>query len=127
VTHEFPEFDTGSFEGAVFSMDGGSAQLVLSVAGIDDIVVRFEQAHWHEFTALTNCSAAQIESAYFKLAELENSDSVLRYVAAADKSSVKAYRTLRHFRVFVDEHGCHEVFAETASVSRRPKDPRAGA
>ena len=33
----------------------------------------------------------------------------------ADKAASKAYKELHHFRVFLDEHGCHELFAESFS------------
>jgi len=115
---EFPRFDTGQFEGAEFLMARGNAELVTHVAGEDDVVVSFARVRWHEFTAVYNCSAEQLEGAYFSVAEVVGSGRLARY-AREDKASAKAYRTLRHFRVFLDEHGCHEVFAESAALGRR--------
>jgi len=120
LIYDFPPFDTGQFEDAAFFMANGDAELVVSVAQHDDVVLRFKRVRWHEFTALYNCTAEQVKSAYFKLVELKGSDSVANYVAK-DQAGVKAYRELHHFRVFLDEHGCHELFAESASASQRPK------
>jgi hypothetical protein len=117
---EFPSFDTGQFEGAEFTMSKGDAELVVHVAGEDDVVVAFERLRWHEFTALYNCAPWQIQGAYFALAEVVESASLARFLTE-DKASSKAYTTLHHFRVFLDEHGCHEAFAERASIKRRSR------
>ena len=126
LIYDFPPFDTGRFEGAAFSMSNGDAELVVSVASHDDIVLRFKGARWHEFTALYNCSAEQVKSAYFKLVELTGSELLTKYVAA-DKASAKAYRELHHYRVFLDEHGCHELFAESANAGQRRQSVGASA
>jgi hypothetical protein len=127
LVYDFPPFDTGRFEGAAFSMANGDAELVVSVAQHEDIVLRFKRVRWHQFTALYNCSAVQVESAYFKLVELKGSDSVAKYMAH-DRAGAKAYGELHHFRVFLDEHGCHELFVESANAAQRPKnDVRASA
>jgi hypothetical protein len=120
LIYGFPPFDTGEFEDAAFFMADGDAKLVISVARQDDIVLHFKRARWHEFTALYNCTAEQVKSAYFKLVEVKGSESVARYVAS-DRASAKAYRELHHFRVFLDEHGCHELFAESVHANRKPK------
>jgi len=116
----FPSFDTGQFEGAEFSMSKGDAELVVHVAGEDDVVVTFGRLRWHEFTALYNCAPWQVQGAYFALAEVVESASLARFLSE-DKASSKAYTALHHFRVFLDEHGCHEVFAERASIERRSR------
>jgi len=126
LIYDFPPFGTGSFECASFTMAKGDAELVVRVAKHDDIVLRFKRARWHQFTALYNCSPEQVKSAYFKLVELQGSKAVARY-AAEDRANAKAYRELHHFRVFLDEHGCHELFAESASGSERPGSVRASA
>jgi hypothetical protein len=126
LVYDFPPFDTGRFEGAAFSMANGDAQLVVSIAEHDDLVLRFKRVRWHEFTALYNCTPEQAKDAYFKLVELRGSESVAKYVAA-DKAGVKAYRALHHYRVFLDEHGCHELFAESADAGQRQKSVRASA
>jgi len=126
LVYDFPAFDTGQLEEATFSMAKGDAELVISVAGHGDIVLRFKRARWHQFTALYNCTPEQAKSAYFKLIELKDSQSVAKYVRE-DSASAKAYRELHHFRVFLDEHGCHELFAESASGHQEPGSVRAGA
>ncbi len=124
VISEFPAFDTGQFEGAEFHMSQGDASLVTHVAGEDDVIVTFKRIRWHEFTALYNCSPEQVSGSYFKLTEVESSPALAKYLAA-DKASAKAYKELHHFRVFLDEHGCHDVFAQTACIEAR-KAPNAG-
>ena len=126
LVYDFPAFDTGQFEGASFSMAKGDAELVISVAERGDIVLRFRRARWHQFTALYNCTPEQVESAYFKLVEVKDSQSVAKYVGK-DSAGAKAYRELHHFRVFLDEHGCHELFAESASGHQEPDSARADA
>jgi len=39
-----------------------------------NIVLKFQRVRWHGFTAVYNCSADQIQSAYFKLMRLEDSE-----------------------------------------------------
>jgi hypothetical protein len=54
-----------------------------------------------------------IKTAYFRLVEI--TDSVpLRSFIAGDGSARRAYNELHHYRIFLDESGCHEVFAEAA-------------
>ena len=103
-------------------MSKGDAELVVHVAGEDDVVVIFGRLRWHEFTALYNCAPWQIQGAYFALAEVVESASLARFLSE-DKASSKAYTTLHHFRVFLDEHGCHEAFAERAGIVRRSRSP----
>lgn len=123
LIYDFPPFDTGLFEGAGFRMATGDAELVATVTGRDDVVLTFRRVRWHEFTALYNCTSDQVNSAYFKLVELKGSPSVAKFVAD-DRAGRKAYRELRHFRVFLDEHGCHELFAESATGTTRPRSAR---
>jgi hypothetical protein len=126
VLYEFPSFDTGAFSSASFSMDGGDARLSVLIEGLDEIVLSFTRARWHQYTANYNCSDEQIRSAYFKLVELEASE-VARHYVAADKASQKAYTGLRHFRVFLDGHGCHELFAQEVVVEQHTRHLSAGA
>jgi hypothetical protein len=125
VVSEFPPFDTGQFEGAEFHMSRGDAQLVVHVAGEADVAVTFKRVRWHEFTALHNCSPEQVSGSYFKLTEVDLSPPLARFLAA-DKASARAYNELHHYRIFLDEHGCHEVFAQSAGIDAR-STPRSGA
>jgi hypothetical protein len=115
---EFPPFDTGQFENAEFHMSEGDAQLVVHVAGADDVIVTFGRIRWHEFTAMYNCSSEQVQGSYFKLTEVVASPVLASYIAA-DRASTKANKELHHYRVFLDEHGCHEVFSQSANLSTR--------
>jgi hypothetical protein len=71
----------------------------------------FQRVRWHEFTAVYNCSTDQTQSAYFKLMRLDDSERLANYVMA-DGAASKAYTQLHHFRIFLDELGCHEPFAQ---------------
>jgi len=119
IVSELPPFDTGRFEGAEFHMVRGDARLVVHVAEEPDVVVTFQRVRWHEFTALYNCSPEQVSTSYFKLTEVESSQPLAKYVAS-DRASARAYSELHHFRIFLDEHGCHEVFAQSAALEGRP-------
>jgi hypothetical protein len=96
-------------------MSGGNAQLLIKVAEQSNIVLKFQRVRWHELTAVYNCSTDQIQSAYFKLMRLDDSERLAKYVMA-DGAASKAYTRLHHFRIFLDEHGCHELFAQAFSV-----------
>ena len=112
---ELPEFDTGQYEGCEFLMAGADAKLTIRLAELPSFEIRFSRVRWHQFTALPNCDAAMVESAYFRLVELTGSQ-VLSSFVESDRASKRAYRELHHYRVFLDETGCHEVFAESASA-----------
>jgi hypothetical protein len=112
LVYDFPPFDTGLFDAAEFLMSGGNARLLIKVAEHSDIILQFKRVRWHEFTALYNCSAEQAKSAYFKLVRLDASERLKTYIAA-DRAASKAYKELHHYRIFLDEHGCHELFAES--------------
>lgn len=108
---DLPPFDTGRYEDSEFLMSAGNGLLTIRVDGMPPIKLSFERVRWHEFTALYNCSPEQVESAYFKVVEILHSHSLARYVAN-DRASRKAYRELHHYRIFLDETGCHELYAE---------------
>ena len=113
---QLPEFDTGQFGGSSFLMANGDAYLGIEVSGVEVPRIRFERVRWHQFTALYNCSVEQIESAYFTLTEVCES-SPLQDFLANDKAPAKAYSELHHYRIFLDETGCHEVFAQSAEYA----------
>ncbi len=110
--YEFPPFDTGLYDSTEFLHSSGNARLLIRVKEHADIILEFKRLRWHEFTALYNCSTEQIETAYFKLVRLDDSEQLTRFLAS-DRAPSKAYKELYHFRVFVAEHGCHELFAQS--------------
>jgi hypothetical protein len=115
VVFDFPPFDTGRYEDSEFLMSEGNALLTVRVAGLPPIKISFDRVRWHEFTALYNCSPEQLEGAYFKVAEIPGSRSLATYMAN-DSASQKAYKELHHYRIFLDETGCHELYAERCVV-----------
>ena len=64
---------------------------------------------------LYNCLAEQVQSCYLALQEVEGSAALAAYIAN-DKATVKAYQELHHCRIFLDETGCHELFAERCAA-----------
>jgi len=108
-----PEFDTGRYEDCEFIMSGGDARLTVAVSGLPAFRIGFSRARWHQFTALPNCSVEMIESAYFRLIELRDSSALTAFIKG-DQAPAKAYRELHHYRIFLDETGCHELFAQSA-------------
>jgi hypothetical protein len=94
-------------------MVGANATLVVHVIGLDDISIVFHNVRWHRFTQLHNCMAEWIEQAYFRLVEMLPSKELDTYINT-DTSSIKPYGQLHHYRIFLDETGCHELFAESA-------------
>jgi hypothetical protein len=110
-----PEFDTGRYEGCDFLMSGGDALLTIRISRIEPIQIQFSRARWHQFTALYNCSAEQVKDCYFALAEVVESPALNAYISN-DQASAKAYSELHHYRIFLDETGCHELFAQGFSA-----------
>lgn len=121
VVISLPEFDTGRYAESEFLMSGGDAVLTIHVEGMAPIKIRFLRVRWHQFTALYNCTAEQIKSAYFAVAEIRQSSSLAAYVAN-DSASAKAYRELHHYRICLDETGCHEVYAERCDLADERND-----
>jgi hypothetical protein len=110
-----PDFDSGRYEDCDFLMSKGAALLTIYVTDMPPFKIQFSRVRWHEFTALYNCSAEQVKSAYFALVEIVESPSLTAYIAN-DKAVIKAYRELHHYRIFLDETGCHELFAQSCSA-----------
>jgi hypothetical protein len=88
-------------------MSAGNAQLLIGVAEQSNIVLKFQRVRWHEFTAVYNCSTDQIQSAYFKLMRLDDSERLAKYVMA-DGAAPKAYTQLHHFRISLRKRGKEE-------------------
>lgn len=115
---ELPAFDTGKYDDCEFTMRDGDASLVVHVHSLPEFRIDFRKIRWHEFTAMYNCSAEQIDGSYFVLSEVTPSEKLESYIRN-DKAGARAYRELHHYRIFLDETGCHEVFAESVSANNR--------
>lgn len=115
VVSELPAFDTGQYEDCEFAMSGGGATLTLHVAELPPICFRFSKVRWHQFTALYNCTPEMVSDAYFRLVEYRDSPALKTFISQ-DRSGAKAYAMLSHYRIFLDETGCHEVFAESVAA-----------
>jgi hypothetical protein len=110
---ELPKFDTGQYEDCEFAMSGGDASLTVLLSELPAFKISFSRVRWHQFTALPNCSPEIIKSAYFQLVELRGSSALAAFIEG-DRVTAKAYRELHHYRIFLDETGCHELFAQSA-------------
>ena len=121
---ELPKFDTGEYCGSDFLMTQGGASLVIHIDEQPPFEILFNRVRWHQFTALPNCTPEMIQGAYFRLIELPDSASLAHFLQQ-DSSPRKAYRSLHHYRIFLDETGCHELFAESAATPNLPLNPDA--
>jgi hypothetical protein len=108
------EFDTGLYAGCEFYHADGNGYITVHVDEYGNKTIEFKKIRFHRFTALPNCTSRQV-SAYFELKEVERSEELAEYIKK-DQSSAKAYSSLRHFIIFLDETGCFEVFAEEAKL-----------
>jgi hypothetical protein len=115
VVVELPNFDTGEYEGCGFVMSNGGAELTIHIAGQSDFRIAFRKVRWHQFTALPNCTPEMVRDAYFRLISDRSSAGLARFISN-DRSSAKAYSQLAYFRIFLDETGCHEMYAESANA-----------
>ena len=115
AAHDLPSFDTGQYEGCEFRMQKGDASLSIRVSELGTIELTFHRVRWHQFVALPNCTPEMVSSAYFRLVEIRSSE--LTAFVAADRASSKAYSELHHYRIFLDETGCHELFAQSFAAS----------
>ncbi|MFO1494400.1 MAG: hypothetical protein U1F26_07060 [Lysobacterales bacterium] len=110
---ELPDFDTGEYEGSEFLIAHGAGKLTIHIVDRKPFVVVFSRIRWHEFTALCNCTKDKISGAYFRVHEVNPSPFLIEFMEG-DAAVGKVYRDLHHYRIFLDETGCHEVFAESA-------------
>lgn len=107
---ELPDFDTGQFSSAELLLKEGHATLTLHIDELEDISLHFIGVRWHNFTSLYNCSTNQL-SAYFKVVEITHSD-YLRQYKIKDKLAAESH----HYRIFLDDHGCHEIIAKEVTL-----------
>ena len=110
---ELPDFDTGEYEGSEFLIAHGDGKLTIHIADRNPFVVVFSRIRWHEFTALYNCAGDKISDAYFRVHEVIPSPRLIEFMGG-DAAVGKAYHGLHHYQIFLDETGCHEIFAESA-------------
>jgi hypothetical protein len=113
---ELPAFDTGQYNGSEFHMVAGDATLVLDIAEQQKTSIVFRRVRWHRFTSMYACPAHWVKEAYFRVVEVPSSESLTSFIAS-DKATVKPYSELHHYRIFLDETGCHEVYAESLQAS----------
>jgi hypothetical protein len=115
LVFNLPQFDTGKYEDCEFVIKDANATLTIHIYGLSDVVISFTRVRWHQFTALYNCDADMIQDSYFKLVEVSPFRRLDAYIKN-DRAPAKAYKSLHHYRIFLDETGCHEVFAEAIST-----------
>jgi hypothetical protein len=112
---ELPSFDTGEYEDCELQMSSGNAVLTVRAFGHDPIRIRFVCVRWHRFTSLYACPAEWISGYYFKVGVVPKSRELEEHLRS-DQASVKPYKQLHHFRIFLDETGCHEFLAESVDA-----------
>ncbi|RQO54464.1 hypothetical protein DBR47_22730 [Paucibacter sp. KBW04] len=112
---ELPSFDTGEYEASELHMSEGKAVLRVHIAGREPVQIAFACVRWHRFTSLYACPAEWISGYYFKVGVVGNSRELAEHLEA-DQASVKPYKQLHHFRIFLDKTGCHEFLAESADA-----------
>ena len=111
ILHEITE----PFEAVSFEIAQGDGVLMLGdPEHPPEPRLKFRRLRWHQFTALYNCGPDMIREAYQRLIEYPDSREVATYISQ-DRAAVKAYKELHHYRVFIDEHGCHDIYAESVS------------
>ena len=112
---EIPKFDAGQYEECDLAITGADVRLTIRFSELPPFEINFSHVRWHQFTALPNCDADVVESAYFRLVEVVESPTLSSFVDS-DRAPRRAYKELHHYRIFLDETGCHELFAESAST-----------
>jgi hypothetical protein len=112
---ELPAFDTGEYEDCELHMSNGNAVLAVLVTGRKPFRIGFTNVRWHRFTSLYACPADWVSAYYFKVGVVAGSLDLENHLRA-DQASVKSYSELHHFRIFLDETGCHEFLAERADA-----------
>lgn len=112
---ELGEFDTGLYSGCEFGHGAGSAWLTIHVDEYGNKTIAFQKVRFYKFTSLYNCTPQMIK-AYFNLFDLGNTDELLEY-KKNDMAKLKPYSDLKHFRIFLDETGCYDIFAESAKIA----------
>jgi hypothetical protein len=112
---ELPAFDTGQYDGSDFRMLDGGATLTVKLLETANFSIQFKKVRWHQFTALPNCTPEMIHDAYFRLVEYPDSPAVAKFIRE-DQMGAIAYAHLSHYRIFLDEIGCHELYAQSATA-----------
>lgn len=114
---ELPEFDTGQYIGCEVLMRNGNATLVVFIEEFAEVRINFHKVRWHQYTDLHHCSQEMVRDAYFKLIEVNNSKEKDAFILAAPAHGTRSYNEIHHYRIFLDETGCHEFLAESFSDS----------
>lgn len=112
--YDLPEFDTGLYEGCSFGQSGLNAFLTVNVVELGDLTISFQGVRYYQFTSLYCCSPEMVK-AYFKLVEVEKSRELKSFLKR-DRSSNFSSQGIRHYRIFLDETGCYDVFSESCKV-----------
>lgn len=112
-TLELGDFDTGLYSEAKFHTEGKQALLTVKINEIGNKFIKFYRVKYHQFTALHHCDESMIE-AYFKVIELPKSKELKKFLNKGNSGYPS--ENLKHFRIFLDETGCFDIFAESAAL-----------
>ncbi|MDM3870500.1 hypothetical protein QSV34_03920 [Porticoccus sp. W117] len=113
VEIELGEFDTGLYSGYEFNQSEGRAWLTIHVDEVGNKTIEFEGVRYHQFTELYACSFEMVD-AYFKLVNLGQTQQLVNYLKIIE-SRCDSARDVTHFRIFLDESGCFDIYASSAS------------
>jgi len=116
---ELPEFDTGQYIGCEVLMRNGNATLVVLIEELPEVRIDFQKVRWHQYTDLHHCSLDMVRGAFFKLIEVTNSKEKEMFIMAAPAIGTRPYNEIHHYRIFLDETGCHEFLAESVCVNKQ--------
>jgi hypothetical protein len=113
-----PTLDSERFENCAFSMHDGEARLTITMQEIPAFVIHFRRLCWHRFTPAAACTPILTEGCHMAVAEVARSPA-LRHHVMKEKLAADLAAKLHHYRVYLGPGGCHEAFAEAASLSDR--------
>lgn len=113
VVFELPDFDTGEYEDCEFCMKGDDAFLAIKIFNQPLLEIKFRKVRWHQFTSLYLCDVDWIKDCYFRLVDVGLTQELHEHI---HKDPSPPYKSLHHYRIFLDETGCHEVFSESWEI-----------
>lgn len=113
-----PTMDPGRFERCSFALADRKATMTIYMKDLEPFVIHFSNLCWHRFTPHDECPSTITEGCHMAVAEVRASPA-LRHHIARENIPEKAARRLHHYRIYFGKGGCHEAFANSASLRWR--------